>query len=75
MEPCACGRSFVPDLDMYIAHVQTPEHQRWRRRTLDLELLDEKAAPVSPMFVCSCGSVHWADSTQGRAHAALGKAA
>ena len=28
--PCACGRAFVPDLDMYVAHVQTPEHLRWR---------------------------------------------
>lgn len=28
--PCACGRPFVPDVDMYHAHVQTPEHQRWR---------------------------------------------
>lgn len=33
--PCACGRPFVPDRDMYVGHVQTSEHLRWRRRVID----------------------------------------
>jgi len=35
MMPCACGRRFVPDVDFYHAHVQTPEHQRWRHEVID----------------------------------------
>jgi len=27
---CVCGRPFVPEEDLYHAHVRTPEHQRWR---------------------------------------------
>jgi hypothetical protein len=30
LHPCICGRPFVPELDYYFAHLQTPEHQRWR---------------------------------------------
>lgn len=33
--PCACGRPFVPDVDLYHAHVQTAEHQRWRIETIE----------------------------------------
>ena len=73
MTPCACGRSFVPEEGYYIAHVQTPEHQGWRARTMALEgLLEEQVKPVAPMYVCTCGSIHWADSRKGRVHAALG---
>lgn len=75
MEPCACGRSFVPTLEMYIAHCQTPEHQGWRARTLDPDLMAENTPTVSPMYVCKCGAVHWADSRKGRAHASLGSVA
>lgn len=32
---CACGRPFIPDVDLYHAHVQTPEHQRWRIETIE----------------------------------------
>ena len=35
LEPCACGRPFVPDHDLYMAHVQTPEHQRWRLEVIE----------------------------------------
>lgn len=48
MIPCACGRPLVPELDMYIAHLQTPEHMKWRIETRELgrkmtrrELFDE----------------------------------
>ena len=29
---CACGRPFVPELEMYAAHRQTGEHHRWSER-------------------------------------------
>lgn len=36
MQPCACGRPFVPQVDLYHAHVQTPEHQRWRFEVIEV---------------------------------------
>lgn len=44
MMPCACGRPFVPDHDLYAAHVQTPEHQRWRIEVVEGQRLSPSEA-------------------------------
>jgi hypothetical protein len=70
--PCACGRSFIPSPEMYAAHRLTPEHEhgmlRWRESA---ELVPaELQRPV--MYDCKCGTQHWGDSIEGRAHWAMG---
>ena len=73
MMPCACRRPFVPTVEMYRAHVQTPEHQSWRLRQ---EIPDERVPrSVTPIYVCACGATHLADSRLGRRHMALGATA
>ena len=69
--PCVCGRHFIPDADMYAAHVRTPEHQAWREREYGENCYVELRR-VPPMFTCACGFIHWTDSHRGQKHLSMG---
>ena len=45
---CACGRPFVPEMEMYAAHRQTGEHHRWSERNWRAQT----PRPVAPSPSC-----------------------